>query len=440
MRAFFFALSILFSSATFSNELARGLRVSNNENSCREFVSSEVCSKFQGQPGALKPEQCRADVAGENWSLVSRLSNCASGFKLSAKDMWEVAKSAGSGAVSLGADVYEYLSDSNSRAATNESIKDAFKVAGDYLESIYPYIATEFFKAYSESSKEGSSPTMSSLRAANSIAPRLMGKLMSTALEVIKSKYKEFHCFDNNKQVEMICRIAGDILVPPTAILGMMKYGAKGLAATPAVAKKIEEMLKVGVRGINAEQKAEDVAEVVQKVSEHKQEILDRLKELGSRGSHDIRIENGVGVVEIGYLHRSQKAFMAQTTKAIKEGAVQKIDAGNIVGPKVIPTMMDYSKKLNKQGLSVKFEGELGGNRIKTTFEDQVAARAPALNDKGQSNVYHWNNDEIVRYRQAYTEMGIDEACRKYYPNQICGRLFFSFDSKNPKKVIWRKP
>lgn len=439
MRALFLLLALLSISQAQGNELARGYQVSNNANACREFVSSEVCAKFQGQPGALKPDQCQADVTGENWSVVSRLSNCASGFKLSAKDMWEVSKALGSGAVTVATNVYDYLTDSNARAATHESLKGAFQVAGDYLESVYPYLAIEFNKAYNDVAKEGSSSTMNSLRAANAIAPKLMGKLMSTALEVVKSKYKEFHCFDNNKQVEMICRVAGDLLVPPTAIIGIMKYGAKGLAATPAIAKKIDEMLKIGAKGINAEQKAEDVAEAAQKVNEHKQEILNKLKELGRRGTHDVRLENGEGVVEIGFLHRSQKAFMANTAKAIKDGAVQKIDTGHIVGPKALPTMMDYGKKLSDQGLSVKFEGELIGNRIRTTFEDQVAARVPAVTDDGKASVYHWTQDEIARYKKAYADMQIDKACRKYYPNQMCGRLRFEFDSKNPQKINWSK-
>lgn len=439
MRIIFFVVAISFSFSSHSNELAKGYAVSNNAQACQAFVSSEICQKYQGKPGALKPEQCQADVTGANWSVMSRLGNCASGFKMSAQDMWEVAKGIGSGIGSGLSGIYNYLTDSDSRAATHESVKEALKTSADYLESVYPYVMMEFQKNYDSISKESGHGGMTSLRAAQSIAPQLMGKIMSVALEVIKAKYKEFHCFDNNKQVEMICRVAGDLLVPPTGILAAMKYGTKGLAATPAVAKKISEFLDLGAKGINYEQKAEDVLDKVDKAKQGFEKSVEKLQELGRKGQHTVTQENGVGVLKIGYLEKRDRSFMVETARQIKEGTIKKVDAGQIVGPKVLPTMMDFGKRVGQESGSVQFRGSLNGSRIKTSFEDQVRAAVPAAYDSGRANPYHWSSQEIENYRRAYAEMGIDEACRKYYRSQPCGDLSFEFDAKNPQRIVWRK-
>jgi hypothetical protein len=445
--------------------------------SCQNFLNSGKCDKFKGQPGALEIGQCQAEVSGDNWSVLSRLANCGAGLRMSAGTLWENLKSIGSSTISAAGGIYNYLTDGDVRSATHESIRESLKTAGEYLESVYPYIATEFQKTLAEANAKGGDPSVNSFGAAQSLAPKLMGKLMSAALEIIKAKYEDFHCFDNNKQVEMVCKVAGDLFIPPTAIFGLYKAGVKGLAALPKVSAKIEEMLKMGAKGeenigslatakeraLEAKAKAAEVLQDLRDAARNKKrddnsrldstssastanpETMARLqKTLGNNAAvkHSLSTDrDGKVTLEIGMLRRNQKEFMVAATKAIREGQVQVVDAGHIVGPKVLATMKDFSEtvsKGNKNG--VQFRGKIHGNRIRTTFQDQLEMKLGSKLDNGASNPYSWTQREIENYRRAVKELKLDEACRRYYGSAPCGELYFEYDARYPEKIKWRAP
>ncbi len=407
--------------------------------SCQQFLESGKCDQFKGQPGALKVSQCQAEVNGDNWSVLSRLANCGSGFKFSAVTLWENVKSVGSSTISAAGGIYSYLTDSNTRAATHESLQEALKVSGEYLESVYPYIATEFTKALDEANKNGGNPSVNAFNVANQLAPQLMGKMMSAALEIIKAKYEEFHCFDNNKQVEMVCKVAVDLFVPPVAIFKLYKAGVKGLAALPKVTEKIEEFLKKGESLQDRAQKIEDAKENIGKVQDKAAEALQKFRESAqaSRGMHLVDIKNGEATWKVGYLSRDE---MREAGKLIKAGAIQRIDAGPVLGPKVLPTMFDLGKKLPSDAPAIKISGRMNVSRIRKQFEDELKAKVAPISDKGKSNPVYWTQKEVDNYKRAYSDMKIDEACKKYYSNSLCGELLFEFDTKSPDRVRWSRP
>lgn len=409
---------------------------------CQKFLASGKCDQFKGQPGALQENQCQAEVNGDNWSVLSRLANCGKGVKVSAGTLWENIKSIGSSTISAAGGIYNYLTDKDSRAATHESVQEAWKTAGEYLESIYPYIAMEFQKALSEAYKKGGDPGINAMNAATQIAPRLMGKMMSAAMEIIKAKYEEFHCFENNKQVEMVCKVAADLLMPPTAIITLYKAGVKGLAGLPKLTTKIEEMLKLGAKVEERIDTAANIKENAVKAKNKAEESLNRLQKIlndDSKGSHALRQNaDGTTTLQIGTLRRDQKEFMVSANKAIREGKVQVVEAGYVVGPKALSGLKNFSDSIPqnaKQGVT--FKGTIHGTQLQNNYDMQVAAKFNPVREDGTSSPYHWTAKEIENYKRTFKEMKIEEACRKFYGTGPCRGLHFEYDSRYPNNIRW---
>lgn len=230
---------------------------------CINRLGSPICQKLEGKPGLLKPEQCAANVNMENTSVLSTFGNCAAGGAFSlwdlAKFVWEAVKFLAKAPFQAVGGVYNYLTDSDTRASTHESLKSAMETSADYLQSIYPYIAIEMQKAYDGVTGPMSlSPPTRAYAAMNAMGGKLIGSLLSAAEKIISAKVEELNCFDNNTRAQMICKFAGDIFLPPAAFFGLLKYGVKGLKEMPALMNKLNESLKVG-QNSHRTQAAEEV-------------------------------------------------------------------------------------------------------------------------------------------------------------------------------------
>lgn len=223
-------------------------RLESHVQSCQAHLASPTCQKFEGREGLLKPDDCKADIQGDNWSVLSRLENCGKGLAFSAKDflsfLWEAVKFIATAPFKAVGGVYNYITDGDSRSSTHQALNEAWQSSADYLQSIYPYLATEYQKAYDQVGAPWNLTEASkSMRAAMTVRSKLVAGLMSAFQEIIKAKYSEFHCFDNNKQVEMTCKLVGDLFFPPAAAFGLLKYGVKGLKSMPNVTSKLDDML-----------------------------------------------------------------------------------------------------------------------------------------------------------------------------------------------------
>lgn len=215
---------------------------------CQAHLDSPVCQKFAGQKGLLKPEECKAEIQGDNWSVLSRLENCGKGLAFSAMDLlnflWEAVKFIAKSPFKAVGGIYNYLTDEDSRNSSHQAINEAWQSSADYLQSVYPYLATEYQKAYDQVGAPWNVTEASrSVRAAMTVRSKLLAGLMSAVQEIIKAKYSEFHCFDNNKQVEMTCKLVGDIFFPPAAAFALIKHGVKGLKELPKLTSKLDDML-----------------------------------------------------------------------------------------------------------------------------------------------------------------------------------------------------
>lgn len=240
----------------------------NKQQACVDLVSSEVCTKFEGRPGLLKPVQCTSQGNSSGFSLMEQLGGCAQGAGMSmwdtAKFLWNSIEFIAKAPIQAVGGVYNYLTDGDTRAAAQESVKSAMEDAGDYLQSIYPYLVTEYSKAYDAVGPPWNvNETSRAMAAAASMSGSLMKGLLGSAWNIIKSQYLEVGCFDQKTQAEMVCKIVGHIFLPPAAFYALLRTGVNGLTKMPALTAKLEELFKTGRKVQRTVRQVQEVRQII---------------------------------------------------------------------------------------------------------------------------------------------------------------------------------
>jgi hypothetical protein len=73
-----------------------------------------------------------------------------------------------------------------------------------------------------------------------------IGRIVYNAVSnLIGEKVESFGCLKFESQSKYVCRIFGDIIMPPTAVLGLIKHGSKSINIFPAIEKAFEKHVPV---------------------------------------------------------------------------------------------------------------------------------------------------------------------------------------------------
>lgn len=142
-------------------------------------------------------------------------------------------------------------------------------------------------------------------------------------------------------------------------------------------------------------------------------------------------------VLKISFLDAHSTEVNRLIYEAIKKGQIDEIDTGAVVGPKVLPLLLSLtritppSKKMIVRGY-VRPEW----------MQDTLGRETPLMDERGRRNYDHFSAKDLARWNKTVEEMGLLEACRKFYGTSElsqCGRLNFAFDARYPDKVHWNK-
>ena len=116
---------------------------------------------------------------------------------------------------------------------------DSYHEASEYAESVKLYLTTEYDKAYDQAS----SP-FKSVKAAKAVAGKIAERLFNTIQEALYAEYLEFGCLNFRARMEMICKLAGEFIIPPAAALALLKKGPKAAAAVAAAWARRSEVIE----------------------------------------------------------------------------------------------------------------------------------------------------------------------------------------------------
>lgn len=155
-----------------------------------------------------------------------------------------------------------------------------------------------------------------------------------------------------------------------------------------------------------------------------------------TNGDHTLDIKDGLGYVKIGRFHRNQGGFSKALLKALKAGAIAEVNAGQVVGPKVLALLWRMKQVLPNSGKQVRFSGLIRMAGVEKNMENQLTGIDVF------STAEIWNKQEIEDYKSAIRKLGVKNACRKIYNATLksCGYLRFSFSSGDSDPVTWEQP
>lgn len=129
-------------------------------------------------------------------------------------------------------------------------------------------------------------------------------------------------------------------------------------------------------------------------------EMVARMKE---GEAHTLKIAKGRGSLKIGIWHRDQRRFVALLLKALKEGSLKEIDAGEIASPKVL-ILLDRARELAvKENLTFEVKGRFDVSFLRQRAEDHQALPLPP------SSPRYWSQTERAALRDAFRHLNLDD-------------------------------
>jgi hypothetical protein len=121
---------------------------------------------------------------------------------------------------------------------------------------------------------------------------------------------------------------------------------------------------------------------------------------------NSFRVVKGRRIIDIGLVQRGQRALFTRVLKALREGSIDEIQAGQVVGPKVLSLLHQLADDLVKHPHA---RVEIRGNFV-WRYIDAEGPLHPV--HPGRERVAHWSPPEIAAHEKAEAALRFDE-CRK---------------------------
>ncbi|RZA08015.1 MAG: hypothetical protein EOP11_06095 [Proteobacteria bacterium] len=158
-----------------------------------------------------------------------------------------------------------------------------------------------------------------------------------------------------------------------------------------------------------------------------------RMADSAHSSLHELDIRNGRGYVRIGVLLQGDIAYAQALSAAVREGSIAEIDAGKVVGAKVLP-MLTRIAASGPKGANIVVYGNLTPRSIMESVElfRHEAPGSPEFLSEGSIRLFH----------NAVEKLKILEACAEHWnvsKLELCGPLKFRIDSGRPAGVIWER-
>ncbi len=161
-------------------------------------------------------------------------------------------------------------------------------------------------------------------------------------------------------------------------------------------------------------------------------EELRLLQEAAKGTGHTVSFNRGAGHVKIGLLSQNQVAFGSALANAIRKGDISRIDAGLVIGPRVIPMLQRLAKTTpNADQLSV--SGYMDVSQIFNLLASQTRI-------KKTDQLMEFSESEYASISQSLELMNVRQACEKFYQTsdlRRCRVMKFEFKAGKLDEIEW---
>lgn len=186
---------------------------------CKVVVKSELCSSDKVLESELK--NCD-EIEKDREFTWDDLSGCMEGF--------------GNTFVTLGKLVTALVSWAWENVAYEEKRDKTFSNTSQYIKGATLYLITEHKKSLGKINKRY--PELYRYgRAAFMVKDTVAMVVMGALADIVAKEYSEFACYNSKARAKLLCQLAGDIFIPPAALLLLFKKGPKVAARMSAKVK-----------------------------------------------------------------------------------------------------------------------------------------------------------------------------------------------------------
>lgn len=276
---------------------------------CEVITNSEIC-KSQKKEDLLN---CSNFEESREFDVIDFFAGCTTGLFNSAKEL-----------LSFIWDAMKWMWDKGT------SPGKSYQEASEYIDSVKLYLVAEYDKAYDKES----SPFRSA-KAAKAIGSSIAKMLYKGIQEYLYKEYQEFGCLNFEARSEVMCKVAGDFIIPPAAAFAFLKMGPKAFKGS----SKIKELL--------AKRKKSDR----KKLSESS---LDR--KLTDKEIEAIESAHLVGAGELGAdgalakVGNYSAAQLKEKTKILKEAGLSSAEIRKLMEDGIVGLGVDDIAKLSRPG------------------------------------------------------------------------------------------
>ena len=169
--------------------------------------------------------------------------------------------------------------------------------------------------------------------------------------------------------------------------------------------------------------------------SEHLDELQNYLNGKGFQDSHVLTIgKDGKGYLKIDFLRKGDLKFSKLMAQAVRDGSIAEIDAGAVVGPKVLILLHKLQKIAPKDSPLI-----IQGNAKPSELIADMHFQEEAFKKTSAHYAEHWSNHDISDFQSAVNGLRLPEACAQYGRSvDNCDLLLrFTFDARYPESIHW---
>ena len=180
-----------------------------------------------------------------------------------------------------------------------------------------------------------------------------------------------------------------------------------------------------------------------------KPESLKKLEELLNQNTDLMRnfisTKPNKTTLHISFLRRDDSDFLRLALKALRDGAIDEVNAGGIVGPKVPHLLTRLASTNIKGGKQIVFKGTLTPNKLVviTRAGKMDTARRSRNGLVNFSDPHEISEKDQQEFDEAMKIMHVQEGCQSVYQTSSllkCPVMEFEFRSGQIDQIQWKKP
>lgn len=163
--------------------------------------------------------------------------------------------------------------------------------------------------------------------------------------------------------------------------------------------------------------------------------LLEKEIKKNRKKKHELVFSGGQFIFKVDFLDREETRLLVLLYKAVQEGAITKIDAGTVLGPKVLTMLNSLRSRLKGKGSKLEIYGTFDYGKIINSPNDRMPLPSQRIKD-GQADF--WSDHEEADYLKAIKALNVSE-CSKYL-DSLRNCQFYMNVSGGKSNIKYSKP